>query len=210
MIKLNVHFNYPAMPMDFNLHIRAREKVALIGPSGAGKSTLLNLIAGFARPDRGEIRLNGVDHTHSEPYQRPVSMLFQENNLFAHLSVLQNIALGIKPTLRISAAERQQIERVADAVGLSPYLARLPKALSGGQKQRVALARCLLRAKPILLLDEPFSALDPDLRADMLNLLDTLCAQKNMTLLLVTHQPAELRGRIDRMIRLEQGKICEN
>ncbi|WP_040976109.1 thiamine ABC transporter ATP-binding protein [Necropsobacter massiliensis] len=210
MIKLDVHFNYRTMPMYFNLHIRAQQKVALIGPSGAGKSTLLNLIAGFATADRGDIWLNGEKHTNSEPYQRPVSILFQENNLFPHLTVLQNIALGIKPNLNINAAQRQYIEQTAAAVGLETYLARLPRELSGGQRQRVALARCLLRAKPILLLDEPFSALDPDLRMEMLNLIDALCTEKKLTLLLVTHQPAELQGSIDRIIRLENGKICDN
>lgn len=209
MIKINAHFDYPTMPMYFNLQVAAQEKVAIVGSSGAGKSTLLNLIAGFEFAVRGEIWLNGKNHTRSEPFERPVSILFQENNVFTHLTVWQNIALGIKPSLTLSDAERARVERAASAVGLQPFLSRVPSALSGGQKQRVALARCLLRDKPILLLDEPFSALDPELRAEMLTLLEQLCAEKKLTLLIVTHQPNELKDKIDRIIHIENGQICD-
>ena len=197
------------MPMTFDLHVAAGERIAIIGPSGAGKSTLLNLIAGFVLPTRGEVWLNGENHTQSAPYERPVSMLFQENNLFPHLTVQQNLALGLKTSLKLTALEQDQIERVADAVGLTSFLSRLPNSLSGGQKQRVSLARCLLRDKPILLLDEPFSALDPELRLEMLNLIDELCHSKNLTLLLITHQPSELTGKVNRMLRIENGRISQ-
>ena len=210
MIRLdNVFLADDALPMTFDLQVAAGERIAIVGPSGAGKSTLLNLIAGFVLPTQGNIWLNGENHTRSAPYERPVSMLFQENNLFPHLSVQQNLALGLKTSLKLTALEQDQIERVADAVGLTSFLSRLPNSLSGGQKQRVALARCLLRDKPILLLDEPFSALDPELRMDMLNLIDELCHSKNLTLLLVTHQPSELTGKVDRMLRIENGRISQ-
>ncbi|WP_109077095.1 thiamine ABC transporter ATP-binding protein [Aggregatibacter kilianii] len=211
MIRLdNVFLADDTLPMAFDLQVAAGERVAVIGPSGAGKSTLLNLIAGFVLPTRGDIWLNGENHTRSAPYERPVSMLFQENNLFPHLTVQQNLALGLKTSLKLTALEQQQLEQVAEAVGLSTFLSRLPNSLSGGQKQRVALARCLLRDKPILLLDEPFSALDPELRLEMLNLIDELCRSKNLTLLLVTHQPSELIGKTDRMIRIENGRITHS
>ena len=197
------------LPMSFDLQVAAGERIAIVGPSGAGKSTLLNLIAGFVLPTQGNIWLNGENHTQSAPYERPVSMLFQENNLFPHLTVQQNLALGLKTSLKLTALEQDQIEQVADAVGLTSFLSRLPNSLSGGQKQRVALARCLLRDKPILLLDEPFSALDPELRLEMLNLIDELCHSKNLTLLLVTHQPSELTGKVDRMLRIENGRISQ-
>ena len=204
MIRLdNVFLADDALPMTFDLQVAAGERIAIVGPSGAGKSTLLNLIAGFVLPTQGNIWLNGENHTRSAPYERPVSMLFQENNLFPHLTVQQNLALGLKTSLKLTALEQDQIERVADAVGLTSFLSRLPNSLSGGQKQRVALARCLLRDKPILLLDEPFSALDPELRMDMLNLIDELCHSKNLTLLLVTHQPSELTGKVERMLLLK-------
>jgi thiamine ABC transporter, ATP-binding protein len=210
MIRLdNVFLADDALPMTFDLQVAAGERIAIVGPSGAGKSTLLNLIAGFVLPTQGNIWLNGENHTCSAPYERPVSMLFQENNLFPHLTVQQNLALGLKTSLKLTALEQDQIERVADAVGLTSFLSRLPNSLSGGQKQRVALARCLLRDKPILLLDEPFSALDPELRLDMLNLIDELCHSKNLTLLLVTHQPSELTGKVDRMLRIENGRISQ-
>ena len=210
MIRLdNVFLADDALPMTFDLQVAAGERIAIVGPSGAGKSTLLNLIAGFVLPTQGNIWLNGENHTRSAPYERPVSMLFQENNLFPHLTVQQNLALGLKTSLKLTALEQDQIEQVADAVGLTSFLSRLPNSLSGGQKQRVALARCLLRDKPILLLDEPFSALDPELRMDMLNLIDELCHSKNLTLLLVTHQPSELTGKVERMLRIENGRISQ-
>ena len=210
MIRLdNVFLADDALPMTFDLQVVTGERIAIVGPSGAGKSTLLNLIAGFVLPTQGNIWLNSENHTRSAPYERPVSMLFQENNLFPHLTVQQNLALGLKTSLKLTALEQDQIERVADAVGLTSFLSRLPNSLSGGQKQRVALARCLLRDKPILLLDEPFSALDPELRLEMLNLIDELCHSKNLTLLLVTHQPSELTGKVDRMLRIENGRISQ-
>ena len=210
MIRLdNVFLADDTLPIAFDLQVLAGERIAIVGPSGAGKSTLLNLIAGFVLPTRGEVWLNGENHTQSAPYERPVSMLFQENNLFPHLTVQQNLALGLKTSLKLTALEQDQIEQVADAVGLTSFLSRLPNSLSGGQKQRVALARCLLRDKPILLLDEPFSALDPELRMDMLNLIDELCHSKKLTLLLVTHQPSELTGKVDRMLRIENGRISQ-
>ena len=205
----NVILNDKTLPMCFNLNVNGGERVAIIGESGAGKSTLLNLIAGFEFPHQGEIWLNDKNHTRSAPYERPVSMLFQENNLFPHLTVQQNLALGLKPSLKLTALEQEKIEQVACSVGLGDYLQRLPNSLSGGQKQRVALARCLLRDKPILLLDEPFSALDQKLRVEMLVLIAKLCDEKHLTLLLVTHQPSELVGTIDRVLLVENGQISQ-
>lgn len=193
--------------MHFDLHIQQGEKVAIIGASGSGKSTLLNLIAGFIFADTGQILLNRQEHTHSKPHQRPVSMLFQDNNLFNHLTITQNIGLGLQPRLNFSKQQLSQIQLVAQQVGLQDLLTRKPAELSGGQKQRVALARCLLRDKPILMLDEPFSALDKSLRLEMMGLLNELCEQKNLTLLLVTHQPEELAKLVTRTIEVEDGKI---
>ncbi|UZD16917.1 thiamine ABC transporter ATP-binding protein [Gallibacterium anatis] len=205
-----VHYAYPPMPMYFDLQLNRDEKTAVIGASGAGKSTLLNLIAGFEYASSGEIWLNGENHTATEPYQRPVSMLFQDNNLFNHLTVAENIALGLKPSLSLNKTEQQKVTDVAEQVGLEHYLSRLPQQLSGGQRQRVALARTLLRNRPILLLDEPFSALDPELRQEMLQLVDTICCQKQLCLLLVTHQLSEVINIMQRVIRIDNGRITEN
>ncbi len=138
----------------------------MLGPSGAGKSTLLNLIAGFLPPASGSLRINGEVHNATPPAQRPVSMLFQENNLFNHLTVRQNISLGIHPGLKLSREEQAQVAAMAGQMGIDALLERLPGELSGGQRQRAALARCLVRQQPVLLLDEPFSALDPALRQE--------------------------------------------
>ncbi len=200
----NIDFRHAprAKPLHFDLRIAQGEKVAIVGASGAGKSTLLSLIAGFAIPERGDIWLNGEKHTQTAPHRRPVSILFQNNNLFNHLTVEQNIAIGIAANLKLAPKQRQSVHAIAAQVGLNDYLSRLPDKLSGGQQQRVALARCLLRDKPILLLDEPFSALDKDLRAEMLALLRQLCTQQSLTVLLVTHQPEEIAEWADRCISI--------
>ncbi len=188
MLNLNdVTWLYQQLPMRFTFAIPAGQRIAILGPSGAGKSTLLSLIAGFLAPASGSIWLNGEDHTYTPPSRRPVSMLFQENNLFGHLTVAQNIGLGIDPRLKLNDSQRQQLETIAAQMGIADLLARKPDALSGGQRQRVALARCLVRQQPILLLDEPFSALDPALRQEMLALVDEICQQKNLTLVMVSH-----------------------
>ena len=207
MIRLTKVRLHKTLPMEFDLHIAKGQKVALVGASGAGKTTLLNLIVGFEQPTQGQIWLDGQFANPLEPHQRPVSMLFQENNLFNHLSVQQNLALGLSPNLKLTAQQQKQLERVANAVGLQDFLTRSPNQLSGGQKQRVALARCLLRDKPILLLDEPFSALDPDLRAEMWTLIEQICAAKQLTLLLVTHQVDELKDKVDRILQVKDGRL---
>lgn len=208
MIKLDLHFDYDHFPMHFQLDVAQGERVALIGESGAGKSTLLNLIAGFERVQGGEIWLNFCRHTDSEPHERPVSMLFQDNNLFPHLSVEQNIGLALAPRLRFNAEQRQQIAEMASQMGIGELLTRRADQLSGGQKQRVALARTLLRNQPILLLDEPFSALDPERRAELQELVKQLCESRQITLLMVTHQLDESLSLFHRVIKVEQGRLC--
>uniref|UniRef100_UPI0034D22E9D ATP-binding cassette domain-containing protein n=2 Tax=Enterobacteriaceae TaxID=543 RepID=UPI0034D22E9D len=127
MLKLNdVTWLYQHLPMRFTLSVRQGEMIAVLGPSGAGKSTLLNLIAGFLQPASGAIVINNQDHTHTPPAKRPVSMLFQENNLFTHLTVRQNIALGMHPGLRLNDAQRQKLEIIAAQMGLNEFIDRLP------------------------------------------------------------------------------------
>jgi thiamine transport system ATP-binding protein len=135
-------------------------------------------------------------------------MVFQENNLFAHLDVEKNVGLGRSPALRLSAEDRHVVAEALARTGLAGKEKRLPRELSGGERQRVALARVLVRERPVLLLDEPFASLGPALREDMLELLDAVHAERQMTILLVTHQPDDARRLADSIIFLEGGRVA--
>lgn len=209
MIRLDLEFDYPEMPMQFQLRVKRGERVAIVGESGAGKSTLLNLIAGFESASRGELWLNDENHLTTEPAQRPVSMLFQDNNVFPHLTVQQNIGLALVPRLTLNAEQQRHVIQMAQQMGIAELLHRRADSLSGGQKQRVALARTLLREKPILLLDEPFSALDPARREELSALVVRLCEQRELTLLMVTHQFDEVKSLFHRVIDVKAGKLFE-
>ena len=211
MIELQkIEYHYNDFKMHFALNIAAKERVVIVGPSGAGKSTLLSLIAGFIFPNSGQIILNQQNVTSTLPGKRPVSMLFQNNNLFSHLTVEQNIALGIKPTLKLSRTEQTTIDDILVRIGLEGFNQRYPEQLSGGQRQRVALARCLIQHRPILLLDEPFSALDQALRFEMLALVNQVCSEFNLTLMMVSHYLDDSRNHFSRCLVIENGKIIFN
>jgi len=204
-----VAFRYEDMQMQFDLHVEDGECLAVIGPSGAGKSTLLALIAGFERADSGRIRIGGQDVTHQHPSIRPVTMLFQDHNLFAHLDVAANVGLGIHPGLKLRAADRERVEDALEQVGLPGLAERLPSQLSGGERQRVALARSLVRDRPVLLLDEPFAALGPALRREMLDLVRALQARRRLTVLLVSHQPEDALYAATRTAFVHGGHVLE-
>lgn len=208
MLKLiDVTWLYQHLPMRFTLSARQGEMIAVLGPSGAGKSTLLNLIAGFLQPASGSIMIENHDHTRTPPARRPVSMLFQENNLFTHLTVRQNIALGMDPGLKLNDTQRQKLELIAGQMGITGFIDRLPGELSGGQRQRVALARCLVREQPVLLLDEPFSALDPALRQEMLALVQEVCQREKLTMLMVSHSIEDAARIAPRSVVIAEGRI---
>jgi thiamine transport system ATP-binding protein len=173
--------------------IEPGRRVAVIGPSGAGKSTLLMAIAGFLPPTSGRILWAGRDITALPPARRPVAILFQDQNLFPHLTVAQNLGLALSADLRLTAADQMRIAATLDRIGLSGLGPRKPGALSGGQAGRAALARVLLQDRPILLLDEPFAALGPALKADLLTLVSDLATEAGTTVLLVTHDPSDAR-----------------
>lgn len=180
--------------------------VAVIGPSGAGKSTLLNVIAGFFAPASGRVLWDGQDLTALPPAARPVAMLFQDNNLFPHMTAAQNVALALTPRARLSPEQRARVEAALDRVGLQAVADRRPGALSGGQQSRVALARVLLQDKPLLLLDEPFAALGPALKAEMLDLVARIARDQGATVLMVSHDPADARRIADSVILLASGR----
>ncbi|WP_413876540.1 ATP-binding cassette domain-containing protein [Albidovulum sp.] len=169
--------------------VPAGERVAVVGPSGAGKSTLLSVISGFFPPESGRIRWGGQDITQAPPGARPLSILFQDQNLFPHLTVAENVGLGLRPDLRMAAADRERVAGALDRAGLSGLGDRRPGTLSGGQQGRVALARVLLRARPLMLLDEPFAALGPALKAEMLDLVAEIAGETGATVLMVSHDP---------------------
>lgn len=162
---------------------------AVIGPSGAGKSTLLSLAAGFLKPNMGRIHMDGHDVTGLSPEKRPMSIVFQDSNLFPHLSLDLNVALGLAPSARLTPAVRQRVSEVLARVDLKGLEGRRPAELSGGQQSRAALARALLRKRPLVLLDEPFSALGPALRGEMLDLVADVFS--DVTVLMVTHAPED-------------------
>jgi len=194
-----------AFRLEADFTVAEAARVAVIGPSGGGKSTLLAVIAGFLAPDRGRVTWRGRDLEALSPGKRPMSILFQDNNLFPHLTAAQNVGLGLRPDLRLSRGDHEQVAQAMARVGLSGLEARRPAAMSGGQQSRVALARVLLRAQPVLLLDEPFAALGPALKVEMLNLVRDLTTEAGTTLLMVTHDPADARAMADKTVLVADG-----
>ena len=180
-------------------------RYAVIGPSGAGKSTLLAAIAGFVPLVKGRLTYDGADITDAHPGARPVTMLFQDNNLFPHLTVSQNVGLGIRPDLKLSGQERDRVAAALSRVGLQDHMDKTPGALSGGQQSRAALARVLVQARPWVLLDEPFAALGPALRQEMLSLVEGLVAETGAGLIMVTHAPEDVRRIADEVIFVANG-----
>lgn len=199
-------FNRSGSTMEFDVTFDSGTITAIIGPSGSGKSTLLNLVAGFETPTTGEIRIGDQDVTRLSPAERPVSMVFQDNNLFSHLTVETNISLGIRPRIGRQPGDQDKIMQALQRVGLAGFEKRLPGDLSGGERQRVAIARAWVRRKPVLLLDEPFAALGPKLRRDMLDLIRALQAETGMTTVLVTHQPDEAAAIAEKIVFIDAGK----
>jgi thiamine transport system ATP-binding protein len=183
---------YPEFTGRYSLVVPAGALCAIIGPSGGGKTTMLHAIAGFEPVTAGRLTFAGRDLVSLRPDQRPCSLLFQDHNLFAHLNAADNVGLGIRPSLALSADERGRVAEGLAAVDLADMADRRPGDLSGGQRQRVALARALVMRRPLLLLDEPFGALDPGLRRSMIALTDTLRRRHGLTVLMTIHTPADI------------------
>jgi len=171
----------------YNLEVQPSEVVAILGQSGSGKSTLLDIVAGFIEPSSGSIKLDAQELLGQSVEKRPITILFQNHNLFEHLTVQKNILLGVNKTLKDSIEEVEKVQDILKEVGLEAHEHKLASELSGGQQQRVALARVLMRREPILLLDEPFSGLDDATRIEMLELVRKITNEHKLHTIMVTH-----------------------
>jgi thiamine transport system ATP-binding protein len=203
----NCRLSWPDFEADYSLTVKAGTLCAVVGPSGGGKTTLLHMIAGFEHPQSGRLALDGRDLLPLAPAERPIAIVFQDHNLFPHLTAAENVALGLRPSLRLTAKERDHVTETLGAVGLEGYDRRRPGDMSGGQRQRVALARALISGRPLILLDEPFSSLDPALRHSMIGLVDELRRRRHVTIVMTIHTPEEVADLADQMAFVADGKV---
>ena len=194
---------------DVNLRVNPGELLALVGPSGSGKSTLLRVVAGLESPTAGEIWIDGRRADRLPPRDRDVALVFQEPVCYGHLTVAGNLEFAIRSRGVARAERARRVAEVADRLGLDRQLGRRPRDLSGGERQRVALGRALARRPALLLLDEPFSALDPPLRADLRRLLVAERRGQPGATIHVTHDPAEALAIGDRVAFLLDGRIAQ-
>ncbi|MAK78746.1 MAG: thiamine ABC transporter ATP-binding protein [Marinovum sp.] len=207
MLKLNFSLKESYLTISTNISLEPDKIYAVVGPSGAGKSTFLNLISGFASISSGTIIWNGQEISNLPPAKRSVSILFQDNNLFPHLSVWRNLALAVTHWPKISRDNEEKLKAVMSEVGILGLENRKPSQLSGGQQSRVALARVLLQKNKILLLDEPFSALGPSLKDQMLELIKKIAKNKKLLVLMVTHEPADAKKVASQTLVVKDKKV---
>ena len=207
MLKLNFSLKESYLTISTNISLEPDKIYAVVGPSGAGKSTFLNLISGFASISSGTIIWNGQEISNLPPAKRSVSILFQDNNLFPHLSVWRNLALAVTHWPKISRDNEEKLKAVMSEVGILGLENRKPSQLSGGQQSRVALARVLLQKNKILLLDEPFSALGPSLKDQMLELIKKIAKNKKLLVLMVPHEPADAKKVASQTLVVKDKKV---
>lgn len=201
------HYGETVAVANVSLAARRGELVCLLGPSGCGKTTTLRMVAGFVEPTAGTVSINSVDMTHQPPYRRDTGMVFQSYALFPHMTVAENIAFGLE-NLKWPRAEREsRVKEMLKLVELPHIAQRLPSQLSGGQQQRIALARALAMRPSVLLLDEPFSNLDAQLRVRMREELREVIRAVNVTTLFVTHDQEEALTMSDRIVVMNGGLV---
>jgi sulfate transport system ATP-binding protein len=203
----NKHYGDFAALDNVDFEVPSGSLTALLGPSGSGKSTLLRAIAGLDLPDTGSITINGRDVTGVPPQRRGIGFVFQHYAAFKHLTVRDNVAFGLKIRKRPKAEVKDKVDNLLEVVGLAGFQTRYPNQLSGGQRQRMALARALAVDPEVLLLDEPFGALDAKVREDLRAWLRRLHDEVNVTTVLVTHDQAEALDVADRIAVLNKGRI---
>ncbi len=192
---------------NINLEVKEGKLVALLGPSGSGKSTLLRAVAGLEPPDQGHIIINGQDTTHIDIRKRNIGFVFQHYALFKHLTIRQNIAFGLEIRKKPAKQIKQRVEELLELIQLKGLGDRYPSQLSGGQRQRVALARALAIQPQVLLLDEPFGALDAKVRKELRDWLRNLHDEVHLTSIFVTHDQEEAMGVADEIVVMNHGKI---
>ncbi|MBN3861874.1 ABC transporter ATP-binding protein [Pseudomonas frederiksbergensis] len=192
-----------------NLSVEKGEFVSLLGPSGCGKTTTLQMIAGFVEVSSGRIVLDGRDITHAKPASRGLGVVFQSYALFPHMSVQDNVAFGLRMRKVPNGELQQRVDRVLKLVRLHQHAERYPRELSGGQRQRVALARALVIEPPVLLLDEPLSNLDANLREEMQFEIRRIQREVGITTLMVTHDQSEALSISDRVVVMQAGRITQ-
>ena len=203
LIIKNLEFSWPTKEkFQFNFFVKEGEIVTLEGPSGIGKTTLINLIAGFLQPEKGEIYWHKERIDTLDTIERPVSTIFQTDNLFEHLSCFQNVSLASSSAGKISNSSVEQINNYFLELGIGNLQSRFPGEISGGQQARVSIVRALLANKPILLLDEPVSSLDERTRFETLEVIKKTALKYNLTLIIVSHQKEDRKFLNARQIRL--------
>ncbi|MDF0530032.1 sulfate ABC transporter ATP-binding protein [Tsukamurella sp. 8F] len=203
----NKHYGDFAALDDVSLDIPDGSLTALLGPSGSGKSTLLRSIAGLDHLDSGSVFINGEDVSGASPQQRDIGFVFQHYAAFKHMTVRENVAFGLKIRKRPAAEIRSKVDELLEVVGLTGFQTRYPAQLSGGQRQRMALARALAVDPQVLLLDEPFGALDAKVREELRAWLRRLHDEVHVTTVIVTHDQEEALDIADRIAVLNRGRI---
>ena len=206
--KLKYKFDNTAF--EFNFDLNSNDIVGVIGKSGSGKTTLFNLLAGFLKPNDGSIFLNDNDITYLKPPIRNISILFQDHNNFNHLTIFENIILGMDPDMKLTQNNLKIVKNIMKKVSLNIDLRKKVSDLSGGEQQRVSIARSLLRKKPLLLLDEPFNSLDPGLRKTLYGDVKKMSLNNRLMTLISSHLIEELKNVTDKFLFINKGKIVEN
>jgi thiamine transport system ATP-binding protein len=211
MLKVKkLKYKFDNTTFEFNFDLNSNDIVGVIGKRGSGKTTLFNLLAGFLKPNDGSIFLNDNDITYLKPPIRNISILFQDHNNFNHLTIFENIILGIDPDMKLTQNNLKIVKNIMKKVSLNIDLRKKVSDLSGGEQQRVSIARSLLRKKPLLLLDEPFNSLDPGLRKTLYEDVKKMSLNNRLMTLISSHLIEELKNVTDKFLFINKGKIVEN
>ena len=211
MLKVKqLKYKFDKTTFEFNFDLTDNNIVGVIGKSGSGKSTLFNLLAGFLKPNNGSIFLNENNISYLKPPERNISILFQDHNNFDHLTIFENIILGIDPDMKQNQNNFKIVKNIMKKVSLNIDLNKKVSDLSGGEQQRVSIARSLLRKKSLFLLDEPFNSLDPGLRKTLYEDVKKMSLNNRLITLISSHLIEELKNVTDKFLFVNKGKIVEN